>query len=97
MDEIIKQYIDNMKISAGLNTELVFQAWDEVSGAAQFTLNKFFRDGTLYITLSSSMVRSQLMFQRDALIKSINAKLLEEPLFSSNDPRVGLVQKIILK
>ena len=97
MDEVIKMYIDDMKISAGLNTQRIFQAWDDVSGAQQFTLKKFFRDGVLYITLSSSMVRNQLYFQRDALIKKVNEKILSDPLFTKNDPKVGLVQKLVLK
>jgi len=97
MDEMIKMYIDDMKIAAGLNTQRIFVAWDEVSGVEKYTLKKFFRDGVLYVTLSSSAIRNQIYFQRDALIKKMNEKIMEDPLFTKNDPKVGLVEKLVLK
>ena len=62
MEELVPMYIKSMKLSAGLNTHRIFAAWDEASGAAQYTLKRFFRDGKLYITLNSSVVRNHLSF-----------------------------------
>jgi len=50
MEEIVSQYIKSMKIAAGLNTQRIFAAWDACSGAGPFTLKRFFKGGTLYIT-----------------------------------------------
>lgn len=97
MDELIKQYINEMKISAGLNTQRVFEAWDECSGASAYTLGRFYKDGKLFINLSSSMVRSQMEFQKDIMKKKINDWLLKDDLFVRDDPRTGLVKEIILK
>lgn len=97
MDEVVQMYIRSMKISSGLNTQRVFAAWDEVSGAAKYTLKKFYRAGTLYITVSSSVVREQLYYQRDALVSMINARLREDDLFTADDPRVSFVQELKLK
>ena len=97
MDEVVSMYIKSMKISSGLNTQCIFSAWDDASGAARFTLKKFFRDGRLYVTLSSSVVRNQLSFQKDALIEKMNGILAENELFSKDDPRVTFVKELILK
>lgn len=94
MSAVMEAYVKDMKISRGLDNHRIYEAWDSASGAGQFTLRRFFRSGTLYITLTSSMVRSQLWFQRDDLIRKINSILSEDPLFSGEkDP----VKNIILK
>ena len=38
MEELIPMYIKSMKLSTGLNTHRIFAAWDEASGAAQYSL-----------------------------------------------------------
>ena len=90
-------YIKSMKITAGLNTRRIFKAWDEASGAAQFTMKRFFRDGKLFITLNSSMARLQLSMQTDLMKERINRILENDELFIKDDPKVGYVDEIILK
>lgn len=97
ISEVIQMYIKSMKISAGLNTRRIFKAWDEASGAAQFTMKRFFRDGKLFITLNSSMARLQLSMQTDLLKERINRILENDELFIKDDPKVGYVDEIILK
>lgn len=97
MEEVIAMYIKSMKLSAGLNTQRIFAAWDDASGAGAFTLKKFFRDGKLYITLNSSVVRNQLSFQKDALLEKMNGILSEDELFTKDDSRVSFVEELILK
>ena len=97
MDEVIRSYIESMKLTPALNTRRVFAAWDEASGAAPYTLKRFFRDGRLYITLSSSVVRNQLSFQSDVLVEKMNSILSGDGLFSGDNPRVSYVKELILK
>lgn len=97
MDKIVEAYIKSMKIAAGLNTQRVFAAWDACSGAASYTLRRFFRGGKLYITLNSSVVRSQLFLQKDLLIEKMNAFLLQDALFTNDNKTVGFIQELILK
>lgn len=97
MEEVVSRYIKQMKIAAGLNTQRIFEAWDAASGAGSFTLKRFFRGGKLYITLSSSVIRSQLYFQKDILIEKMNAILSEDPLFTSDNNTVGYIHELILK
>lgn len=97
MEELVQQYIKSMKLAAGLNTQRIFEAWDACSGAGPFTLRRFFRDGRLYITLNSSVIRNQLYFQKDALVEKMNAWLSEDKLFTSDNRTVGFIRELILK
>ncbi|MBP5625406.1 MAG: DUF721 domain-containing protein [Bacteroidales bacterium] len=95
--EAIQEYLKAARLTSGLNTQRIFAAWDAASGAGRYTVRRFFRDGKLYITVDSSVVRSQLSFQRDTLIEKINALLAQDELFTQDDARVGCVKELILK
>lgn len=97
MEEVVARYIKSMKLAAGLNTHRIYEAWDACSGAARFTLKRYFKSGRLYITLSSSVVRNQLYFQKDLLVEKMNAFLSGDPLFTPDNRSVGFVQELILK
>jgi len=97
MEEVVSAYIRQMKLAAGLNTQRIFEAWDACSGAGPYTLRRFFRGGKLYITLSSSVIRNQLLFQKEALVEKMNGYLVQDPLFSKDDSTVGFIQTLILK
>ena len=97
MEELVQQYIKSMKLAAGLNTQRIFEAWDACSGAGPFTLKRFFRDGKLYITLNSSVIRNQLCFQKDVLVEKMNARLAEDKLFTADNRTVNFIRELILK
>lgn len=97
MEEVVDRFIKQMKLAAGLNTQRIFAAWDACSGAAPFTLKRFFRDGTLYITLSSSVVRNQLYFQSDSLVEKMNLWLSNDGLFTDDNRSVGYIRGLVLK
>ncbi len=97
MDEIVKEYIREMKIASGLNEQLIFAAWDAVSGAAPYTVSRYLKNGVLYCSLSSSVLRSRLYPKREELVRRINERLLEDGLFVKDDPRTGLVKQLILR
>ena len=97
MEEVVDMFIRDLKLSTGLNTQCVFRAWDNASGAGRYTIRRFFRGGKLYITLNSSAVRSMLYLQRAALVDKINILLSQDPLFTKDDKRASYVDEIILK
>ena len=97
MEEVVEEFIKSAKLASGLNTQRVFAAWDECSGAGPFTLKRYFRSGTLYITLNSSVIRNQLMFQKEALIEKMNATLSGDPLFTSDNLTAGYVKELVLR
>jgi len=97
MDVLIKEYIRSMKLSRGLDSHRIFEAWDEVSGAAAYTLDRSYKDGILRVTLSSSVVRNNLYLQRKKIADGINERLSSDPLFSTEASEHGPVKTIILK
>ena len=97
LDQLIKEYLKAAHLTGGLNTHRIYAAWDAASGAARYTVRRYFRDGRLYITVDSSVVRSQLSFQREALLEKINAILAEDELFTRDGTGAGIVRELILK
>ena len=97
MEEVVDQFIKSAKLASGLNTQRIFTAWDECSGAGPFTLKKFFRSGTLYITVNSSVIRNQLYFQKEALIEKMNAWLSGDRLYTADDRTDGPVRELVLR
>lgn len=97
MEQAVAGYIRAMRIAAGLNTQRIFEAWDKCSGAGKYTIRRFFRDGRLFITLNSSVVRMQMQYRREDLVRKINEFLESDSLFTKDDPKVGYVKEIILK
>ena len=97
MEVLVQQYIKSMRLAAGLNTQRIFAAWDACSGAGPFTLRRFFRGGTLYITLNSSVIRNQLYFQREELVRKMNAFLSQDELFTADNRTVGEIRQLVLR
>ena len=97
MEELIGQYIREMKLASGFNRQRVFEAWDAVSGASRYTIGRFFRDGMLYCTISSSVVRNQLYFQRDVLLQQINEYLDKDKMLVWDRKDGPRVRNLILK
>jgi len=81
MSDVIGDFIKELKLANGVNIRCIFKAWDEVSCASRYTSNRYFRDGILYITLNSSVVRNALSFQTEAMAEAINARLDKDELF----------------
>ena len=95
--EAIQEYLKASRLTSGLNTQRIFAAWDACSGAAPFTLKRFFRGGKLYITLSSSVIRNQLYFQKAELMEKMNAFLSKDELFTQDDRTVSFIEELILR
>lgn len=95
--QAVKLWMKSEHLGATFNTRRIFNAWDAASGASGYTLKRYFRDGTLHITLSSSVVRNQLSFQKDALIEKINRILEQDELFDKENENVSPVRELKLK
>ena len=97
MTELVMEYIREMKLTTGFNTHRIFEAWDQVSGASRYTISRFYRDGMLYCTISSSVVRNQLYFQRDVLVQKLNEYLDKEDLVIRDHVKGPIVKELILR
>ena len=97
MQELVELYIKEMKLTSGFNRQRIFEAWDVVSGASRFTLDRFFRDGMLYCTISSSVVRNQLYFQKEILVQMLNEELRKDELLTWDWSKGPCVKSLILR
>ena len=96
MEQLVQDFIREMKISSGVNRQRAAEAWNVVSGASRYTLDVSLDKGVLYVTLNSSMARNQLYFQRDVLKQKINEFLANDELFVKI-PGVPAVRSVVLK
>ena len=85
---VIEEFIKEEHLEEGLNRTRLFKAWDLVVGevGAKATTNKYFKDGTLYCTINSSMLRTQMYYRKEDIIALINKML-----------NGSIVTKLILK
>ena len=97
INTLIREVLKEGRMAEAFNSRCIFRAWDLASGAAEFTVRRYFRDGKLYITLSSSVVRSQLHFQQDVLLQKINSIARNDEFFTDTESVKGPVTQLILK
>jgi len=85
---ILKEFIKEEQLEDGLNRVRIFNVWNLVVGdvCARATTNKFFKDGVLYCTINSSIVRTRLYYRRDDIVHQMNKML-----------NGNIVSKLILK
>lgn len=72
--QLISEFIKEEGLEQGLEQIKVYEAWDSVVGerGAKCTTAKFYSGKILYCTINSSMVRSQLYFRKEEIVKGIN-------------------------
>lgn len=64
-------------LSKGIYNSRIPAAWNDVVGpsAARVTKSVWFRNGVVYVSLHSSIIRSELMLHRDTIIRNMNEKI----------------------
>jgi predicted nucleic acid-binding Zn ribbon protein len=86
--EVLKEYIDAMKMRQKLKESRIERQWEELLGknAASLTRKVYIRNKILYAHLDSSVLRNELLMMRETLIRRINEMAGEE-----------IVSKVVLK
>ncbi len=76
LEELVKEY----RLGAGLKEAGVINIWESIAGKVITVRTKrvYLKDGVLHISLTSSVVRNELMMLRDALKTQINSRAGEE-------------------
>ena len=97
MEELVNQFIRDMKLASGLNRRRAAEAWEKVSGAGRYTLDVYLDKGIMTCTISSSVVRNQLYFQRDQLVRMLNECLAADELFVRSGKEDVIVKTLILR
>ena len=97
MDELASQFVRDMKLVSGLNRQRVADVWGHVSGAGRYTLSTTYERGVLTCFISSSLVRNQLYFQRDVLVRRMNECLADDELFENAADGSPAIKTLVLK
>ena len=72
--QLIRAYLRQESLESPLNERRLINAWPEVVGPAiaSYTDGLFVRNQTLYVHLTSSVLRQELMMGRDLLVRNLN-------------------------
>ncbi|WP_106828601.1 DUF721 domain-containing protein [Parabacteroides pacaensis] len=73
--EIIRDFMEqNPELQHKILEIRIERAWREVLGpvVTQYTRNVYVKEGILYVFLTSSVLRSELVLCRERLVKSLN-------------------------
>jgi hypothetical protein len=75
--DILNEIIMSHKLESGLNQVSVIDAWKNLmgNGVNNYTRNVALRNGTLYVELTSAVLREELSYGKDKIIKMINEEL----------------------
>ena len=86
--DVLKQFISQNKLEAGMDVVNVRDAWKNLmgNGVNNYTTEIQLKGSTLYVALSSAVLREELSYGKDKIIKMINEEL-----------RKDLVQTLVLR
>lgn len=75
--ELLREYLNSMGGMEGLLGARVVRCWDEKMepNIVKATSSRFYKDGTLYVNLSSSIIRSTLFNRRRQILFLLNSNL----------------------
>jgi hypothetical protein len=80
IDEVLASFVENNKLETGLDGVNVANAWRELmgNGVYNYTNSIKLHKSTLYVALSSSVLREELAYGKDKIIAMINEELGKE-------------------
>jgi len=78
--DVLKQFIQDNKLQAGMDKIDVRDAWKNLmgNGVNNYTTEILLKGSTLYVALSSAVLREELSYGKDKIIKMINEELRKE-------------------
>ncbi|WP_320815125.1 DUF721 domain-containing protein [Flavobacterium sp.] len=80
IQDVLKNFISHNKLQGGIDKIEVKEVWFSLmgNGVANYTEEVELRKETLYVKLTSSVLREELMFGREKIIKMINQEIGKE-------------------
>ncbi|WP_318639707.1 DUF721 domain-containing protein [Flavobacterium ardleyense] len=86
--EILKGILQDNRLQPGLDEVIVQDAWRSLmgNGVNTYTRNIVLKNGILYVELTSAVLRAELSFGKDKIVKMINEEL-----------RRDVVQEVVLR
>ncbi|MCW1147711.1 DUF721 domain-containing protein [Flavobacterium lacisediminis] len=78
--DVLKQFISQNKLEAGMDVVNVRDAWKNLmgNGVNNYTTEIQLKGSTLYVALSSAVLREELSYGKDKIIKMINEELRKD-------------------
>lgn len=75
--EMIRKFFRQNGLESPLNEYRLVQAWNDVVGPviSRYTTNLYIKNQILYVHLSSSVLREELMMGRDVLVRNLNQQV----------------------
>jgi predicted nucleic acid-binding Zn ribbon protein len=76
LSEILKEFLgENTELYEKMMEIRIRRGWGELLGPVimQYTRNLYIKNHVLYVSLNSSVLRNELTYSRERLIKSLNA------------------------
>ena len=86
--EILKGILQDNRLQTGIDEVVVQDAWRSLmgNGVNTYTRNVVLKNGILYVELTSAVLRAELSFGKDKIVKMINEEL-----------RRDVVQEVVLR
>jgi hypothetical protein len=77
ISDLLKEFVDNNKLQPGLDKVNVKDAWAEMmgNGVNNYTTAIQLERDTLYVQLSSSVLREELSYGKEKIINMLNESL----------------------
>ncbi len=77
LGDVLRRYLRQEGLETPLNEYRLVDAWKDVVGPAitRYTTNLYIRRQVLYVHLSSSVVRQELLMAREMLVRNLNAQV----------------------
>ncbi len=78
--DVLKQFIVQNKLESGIDVVNVREAWQNVmgNGVNNYTTEIQLKGSMLYVALSSAVLREELSYGKDKIIKMINEEVQKE-------------------
>lgn len=88
ISDILKEFVDSNNLQSGLDKVNVRDAWAKMmgNGVNNYTTNIVLDRDILYVQLSSSVLREELSYGKEKIIKMLNESLDKD-----------LIKKIVLR
>ena len=77
LKDILKNVIKKQKLGKKLDDVEVLNQLNLILGKnlQAYIINSYFKNGTIFLHLNSSVLRSELKYQKEGIIESINKKM----------------------
>lgn len=75
--KLIQQFLRQESLEAPLNEQRLIAAWKDVLGPTihSYTKELFIKNQVLYVHLTSSVLRQELMMGREMLVRNLNSQV----------------------